>query len=1005
MLLPAQQGSFSFIHYTSEHGLSNDHVTAVLKDRKGFLWVSTVHGLNRFDGRNFRRFFYKNGQEDNPNLNYIQHMTLAPDGSIWVSSANGICRLDPEQLVLEPVFLPENADSVENDRVGKVVFDEKNKAWVSAESGIYCLDPVTKKQLGFWKTPPNIGNFFTCLDKNQQLWLVHESIVHRFDLQTKKLSRYDSLSSGIPMNEVAVMRMAEDKDGQLWITSWFYGLLRYDAACDQIVDYPDRESLATGILPDTTVTGQPFFWLGGGDHGLYLYFPKEDRIRQFKPDLRDPYSHNNYLTYSFFKDEKTGEVWIGTEAGLELYAPLSIRFGRATMPSEDDARQFSLVSSVVKDRTDPTGHTYFISLWARGLHKWNRLSNTFKKLSHQECPLLNEGIFCMHQDRKGYIWIGTHYGISRYHPVSGELKIWDDFFIPTQRRSNNILCLAEGVRGEIWFGSNASGLFRYAPETDRIEPVKLPDSLFAGPDRKYISSIATDPSGLVWMNTNLGTVRFDPASQAVKIIQAKAGANNSAWAGILVSKSGLVYAVYHGGFMEISKDGQLLRRFSQTNGQLMGQPNFLVEDQQKKIWLNSNHFLHCFDPKNGTFSYYGIADGLFSNAPTDGLSITPDGEIFIGFQNAFNYFNPAILRKNTTPPPVAITSIKVMNKERQPVFTTIKPSFFFRKTYQDALLVLRPGETLFSIEFAALNFNQPEKNRYAYQLEGFDESWNYSDRPVATYTNLDGGDYVLRIKAANNDGIWNEAGATMRIRVVPPLVKRWYFKLFLAALVGGLLVGVWVYRRSQRQRLEAFREGLARDLHDEMGSTLSSIRFFSEFARQQMGGSNGQVAGVLQRISDSASTLSETMQDIVWAMKTKNDALEDIASRMTEFGLRLLEARNIHFKVSVLDGFSGKKLTPEQRRNCYLIFKEAVNNAAKYAEATEVELFLAFKKGLLLMKVSDNGKGFSPENLCESGIGGNGLQNMRQRAEEIGGRLDIVSAAGAGTSVELRLKV
>jgi len=417
--------------------------------------------------------------------------------------------------------------------------------------------------------------------------------------------------------------------------------------------------------------------------------------------------------------------------------------------------------------------------------------------------------------------------------------------------------------------------------------------------------------------------------------------------------------------------------------------------------LNSNHYLHCLDPATGKFSHYGIADGLFSNAPTDGLTIMPDGEVFIGFQNAFNYFDPVLLRKNPMPPPVAITSIRVMNKERKPVFMEVKRLFNLQKPYQDALLVLRPGETLFTVEFSALNFNQPERNRYAYILEDFDKDWNYTDRPVATYTNLDGGEYLLRLKAANNDGVWNETGALLRVRVIPPLVKRWYFRLFLLLLLGGLLFGIWWYRRSQRRRLDAFRESLARDLHDEMGSTLSSIRFFSEFALQQTVGDKPQVASVLQRISESASALSESMQDIVWAMKRKTDQLEDLSARMTEFGLRILEARNVRFTVQVNDGFSGKQLTPEQRRNVYLIFKEAVNNAAKYAGATEVTLFLALKKRLLLMKISDDGKGFT----LLANNGGNGLQNMRNRAEEIGGKLEVFSAPGEGTRVELRVRV
>ncbi|MBK9017347.1 MAG: hypothetical protein IPM82_26665 [Saprospiraceae bacterium] len=320
-------------------------------------------------------------------------------------------------------------------------------------------------------------------------------------------------------------------------------------------------------------------------------------------------------------------------------------------------------------------------------------------------------------------------------------------------------------------------------------------------------------------------------------------------------------------------------------------------------------------------------------------------------------------------------------------------------------VVLRPGENFLSIEFTALNFSPSERNQYAYRLDGFDEDWVYTNRPVATYTNLDGGDYVLHLKAANNDGIWNETGISLPIEVIPPLRERWYFKLLLVLLVMGVLAGIWWLRKQQRNRLETFRESLARDLHDEMGSTLSSIRFFSEFARQQVSEGNAPAAEpILQRISTSVSSASESMQDIVWAMKNKDDSLDDLAARMTEFGLRLMESRNVNFKTHVSDDFLGKHLQPEVRRNIYLIFKEAVNNAAKYAEASEVELFLSVKKGWLLMKITDNGKGFEAGSQHADG-GGNGLRNMRLRAEDIGGKVEITSKPGEGTKVELRVSV
>ncbi len=185
-----------------------------------------------------------------------------------------------------------------------------------------------------------------------------------------------------------------------------------------------------------------------------------------------------------------------------------------------------------------------------------------------------------------------------------------------------------------------------------------------------------------------------------------------------------------------------MRRFTNDNGLKTSRLCFLAEDKQGRIWFNSEYLLHCFDPITGKFSFYGKADGLFSNTMTDALSVTPSGELFIGFQNAFNFFDPTHLRLNHQPPPVTVTGIRVMNKERELRTQTSMEldlglfSTNINSIARDTFLTLNPGEDFFEVEFAALNFNQPERNRYAYMLEGFHKDWVYTDRPVATFTNL-----------------------------------------------------------------------------------------------------------------------------------------------------------------------------------------------------------------------------------------------------------------------------
>lgn len=980
----AQNGPYSFVHYTTEQGLSNDHITCIVRDRPGFVWVGTVSGLNRFDGRRVRVFKHAPEMPDGIPGDYISGLTAGPDGWLWISTNQGLCRLDPERMRFEKVLLPGDRDTAAGSHlVGKAVFDSKGRAWINGQKGLYCVDLKSGQTRKYQPAIENYGPFPVLVDHFDKVWVMANSRLYRFDPNTDKTYAYPDDTTRLD-----AMHVVEDDKHKIWLTTWAKGLYYYDRATDQLKQQVDGVVLGLNrqILPDETPDGQPFFWVGGGLSGLFLHFPDQHFNQDLPYDYRDPFTHNGFYATCLYKDKRTGDVWIGTEIGLEHYSPTAIRFGRAIIPVESDFGPFNLVSGAVQDHTDPAGQRYFIGVWANGFFQWDRHTNRFKRFkSGRELPVMSQEVFYLMQDREGYLWLALAAGIARYDPRSGKADYLAGQF-RQPKRANKMLAAAQAPDGAIWFGANADGLFRFDKARQRLERIPLPDDVTHQPSGDlFIHSMAADSLGGIWLASNKGLTRYDPATKTARRFSIPGKPDIYECIGITVTRAGHIWCTVTDWLIEINMDGQVLQIFRPEQGIRCARAVYVVEDRSGNIWFNSDYLLHCLDIRKKTFSYYGLADGLFSNAPTDGLSVLPNGDIIVGFQNAFNYFNPALLRRNSTPPPVVITSVKVLDKEQTP----------------GERLVLQPGENMLTVEFAALNFSQPERNRYAYKLEGFDRDWHYTDRPVAIYTNLDGGRHTLRLKASNNDGVWNETGATLEFQVIPPLYARWYFYLALILLGAGTTYAIARYRYLQRLRLDDFRERLARDLHDEMGSTLSSIRFFSEFAQTQVADAKPETVPVLQRISQSATALSESMQDIIWAMKTRHDHLEDLASRMTEFGLRLTEARGIRFKTHFDEHFPVKRLLPEQRRNLYLIYKEALNNAAKYAACTEVELALYAANGILTMEIKDNGQGFDPA----SKEAGNGLYNMRQRAAEIGGRLEIVSTPGNGARVVFKVKM
>jgi len=262
--------------------------------------------------------------------------------------------------------------------------------------------------------------------------------------------------------------------------------------------------------------------------------------------------------------------------------------------------------------------------------------------------------------------------------------------------------------------------------------------------------------------------------------------------------------------------------------------------------------------------------------------------------------------------------------------------------------------------------------------------------------NLEPGTHKLHVKASNNDGVWSKE-IVYTIKVIPPFQKTIWFRVLILLAIAALISLILFYRKQQRKRLEKIRNRIATDLHDDMGSTLSSIRIFSDVAKKQIEEVKPETVQLLDRISNNATSLSENMQDIIWTIRSDNDTLEDLVSRMREFGLRVCDAKHIKFNTVVSQSFKASKLTLEQRRNLYLIFKEALNNAVKYSQCTQIDLILNLKNRFLKLELIDNGKGFDVETVKR----GNGLNNLEKRAKEINGQIDIKSEPGKGTCINL----
>src|SRR5690606_15771445 len=463
-------------------------------------------------------------------------------------------------------------------------------------------------------------------------------------------------------------------------------------------------------------------------------------------------------------------------------------------------------------------------------------------------------------------------------------------------------------------------------------------------------------------------------------------------------KNGIWIGTYGGGLCYYS-NGKL-KYFTDNEGLPDNTVYGILPDKSGNLWLSTNKGLSKFNISTKEFKNYYVEGGPKSNEFNEAsYFISKKGELFFGGMNGITAFFPEDITDNKFIPPVYLTSFQVFGKEISSSNTLVHKKEITLSYFQN----------FFSFEFAALNYTSPEKNKYAYKLEGFDKDWHYvsSSQRFGSYTNLDPGEYTLQIKASNNDGLWNEEGVSAAIIITPPFWMTWWFRALLIILLAGIIVSIYYNRMNKLKKLELIRLRIARDLHDEVGSDLGGIALISQRLHKH-NNLPEPVAAELNEISRAAYQTSEKLRDIVWFVNPEHDNSEELVLRLKDLAGRILKDINYTFKTGERVNF--KNLDLEARRQIYLIFKEVLFNIVQHADAQEVKINLEQKNKFLRLMIMDNGKGFI-QNKNNNGsnnediLRGMGLKNISRRAELINGEINISSEYGIGTTVILTVRI
>ncbi len=829
----------------------------------------------------------------------------------------------------------------------------------------------------------------------------------------KLLSNLQDSYTPSAISHHAVRCIASDPDPQsrvLWIGT-AHGLNRFDPAAETFTHYfhePNNpNSLSSNFIAAIAPGDSGRVWIGT-DAGLNSLDPKQKRFIRLQPENKGQRARPGGKINSIFRD-RAGLVWIATTSeGLFKQAPKKFTHRRV---AEDAER--NQIHSIYLDREKRIwlGTSNGLIVDADGARP-----RYFQHDDRARNSLGANFITFIHEDRQGTKWVGTKgSGLNRMLSNGKFVGFRSNPNDAATLSSDFLCCVAESNDGALWIGT-VFGLNRFDPNNGKVTRYLYDPNNAVSLPANDIGALLADRSGNIWVGTMLGGLsKLDPNTGHIKNYlpdsNHPAGLCNRSVNFLYEARNGTLWVgTYSGGLCTLTRDANGKERFAHytmkdglPSNKILG----ILEDEKGGLWISTNQGLARFDPaapEGKKVRAFSRSDGLQSLQFHLGACFrSGDGEMFFGGASGFNRFFPRLVKDEPYAAPIVLTRFKPFDRVKE--FDLPLPEL--------SKIQLLHHENFFALEFVALDYIGTENVQYAYKLEGLDADWTHcGNRRYANYTNVEPGEYVFRVKASNNDGLWNDDSASIRLVIAPPFWRTWWFYGLAVACFAALVYFAHEYRvrRQLKQSLqlarvrfaerEKVREQISRDYHDEMGHKITKISLFAEIIKRGMNGSSPELLGHLNKVTEASQSLCSDARDFIWTLNPEKDSLFALALHLKEFGDGLFEDTGVNFQVHGLSEDLGKvKLTMEWKRQLALIFKEGMNNILKHARGENAASTFNWQNGKLEIALSDDGKGLVYGEASSQNGSGNGLENMKRRAAQLQGDFAISSKHGSGTVI------
>lgn len=961
-------------HLETSDGLSHNSVYALHQDRRGWLWIGTVDGLDRFDGHEFRIERPRAGDAASPSSPVVRALAEDCDGSLWVATEAGLDHRSPGGAWRR--HRPAGRAAV----VHSVAVTDDCSVWSGGQGGLFRFDRTSDRFLAVVPGRPGRADSVRALAPDPgrgALWAI------AFDEAGLSTELWQISTVG-----ARAERWALDP---AWSTTWAaivdpQGRLWLDPAAPVRFESEHRRARRDGGPATPSVRAalrarDGALWFGTTD-GAFVR--RGDRVEALRPERERPTWLHNYVRSML--EDRDGSIWLGTYGGLYRHDPFRQPFELLGTAEGAEAPAAAPVSALAPG----PGGAVWIASFGAGLRLFDFDRGLALEVERARPgvsgALPDDVVWSLLPEPDGGLWAGLESGLARREPDGRwSRRPLAGGAVESQRVST----LARGADATLWIGTE-HGLHRLRPGAASAERVPLP-----GGDLGRVDSLLAEGDRLRIGVDGHRLVRFDPATGRTTSRELVVGGERSVsegiWQILAAPPLGSWLATGYGLWL-LGADDEPVAHFTTASG-LPGSVVYsaaLDGGAPHRLWLGTNRGLARCELAGERLACRGFdaADGLAEREFNRGAVLAePDGRLLFGGLDGVTRFDPRRIRTRATPPPVVAVGARVWGRDG------------FRQLDGEALATLEvpAGSGAFAIEYAALLFSNPHRARYRYRLEGFDRDWvEAGHRREARYTRVPPGGYRFRVVAANEDDVWGDGGFVLPVRVLPAWWQRRAVQAAGLAALGGLLVALHRLRVARAVEIERMRWRLAGDLHDELSSELASIAVAADLLAGRAGAGTA-ASGRLREIRDTALGAVDSVRDVVWSLSPDHDHGDALVERLRAECARLLAGLEVDFDASAVH--PGVDVPMTARRAATLVFKEAAHNVVRHSGARQVRVAVAVIPGALELTVADDGRGFDPDRV----VGGVGLASLARRAREAGGTLTCDSSPGGGTTVRLHI--